>query len=114
MRRADTPIPVDSYALYAIVWLALVVLLGATVAIAKLHLLVKYSVLAPLVIASIKAGLVLAFFMHLKYEGKFLKIMLLVAVATLTVFIALTFTDVWYRGEPPTTHEVGPGHHHDR
>lgn len=115
MRRADTPIPVDRYALYAVVCLALVVLLAATVAIAKLHLLVKYSVLAPLVIASIKAGLVLAFFMHLKYEGKFLKIMLLVAVATLTVFIALTFTDVWYRGEPPTTHDAGEAaHHHDR
>jgi cytochrome c oxidase subunit 4 len=113
MRRADTPIPVDSYALYTVVWLALVVLLAATVAIAKLQLLVKYSVLAPLVIASIKAGLVLAFFMHLKYEGKFLKIMLLVAVATLTVFIALTFTDVWYRGEPPTTHDTSEaGHHH--
>ncbi len=112
MRRADTPIPVDSYALYAVVWLALVVLLAATVAIAKLQLLVKYSVLAPLVIASIKAGLVLAFFMHLRHEGRFLKIMLLVAVATLTVFIALTFTDVWYRGEPPITHEVGGAVHH--
>ncbi len=113
MRRADTPIPVDSYALYAVVWLALVVLLAATVAIAKLHLLVKYSVLAPLIIASLKAGLVLAFFMHLRHEGAFLKVMLLVAVATLTVFIALTFTDVWYRGEPPTTHDAGEaGHHH--
>ena len=111
MRRADTPIPVDRYALYAVVWLALVVLLAATVAIAKLHLLVKYSVLAPLVIASIKAGLVLAFFMHLRHESRFLKVMLLVAVATLTTFIALTFTDVWYRGEPPTTHDTGPGHH---
>ena len=113
MRRAETQIPADSYALYAVVWLALLVLLGATVAIARLHLLVRYSVLAPLAIASIKAGLVLAYFMHLRYEGKFLKIMLLVAVAVLTVFICLTFTDVWYRGEPPTTHdEGGVVHHH--
>ncbi len=113
MRRTETQIPVDTYTIYAVVWLALLVLLAATVAIAKLHLLVKYSVLAPLVIASLKAGLVLAFFMHLRYEGKFLKIMLLVAVATLTVFIALTFTDVWYRGEPPTTHgDAGAVHHH--
>jgi cytochrome c oxidase subunit 4 len=113
MRRAETQIPLDSYALYTYIWLALVVLLAATVAIAKLHLLATYSVLAPLVIASLKAGLVLAFFMHLRYEGKFLKIMLLVAVAVLTAFIALTFTDVWYRGEPPTTHEAGEaGHHH--
>jgi cytochrome c oxidase subunit 4 len=106
--------PVGNYTTYLVVWLALLVLLAATITIARMHLLVKYSVLAPLIIASIKAGLVLAFFMHLRHEGKFLKIMLLVAVATLTVFIALTFTDVWYRGEPPTTHEVGPGHHHER
>jgi len=107
-------VPVDNYTTYLIVWLALLALLAATITIARMHLLVKYSVLAPLIIASIKAGLVLAFFMHLKYEGKFLKVMLLVAVATLTVFIALTFTDVWYRGEPPTTHDTGPGHHHER
>lgn len=98
VKKAETQIPVSNYTTYLIVWLALVVLLAATVAIARLHLLVQYSVLAPLVIASIKAGLVLAFFMHLRHEGRFLKVMLLVAVATLTVFIALTFTDVWYRG----------------
>ena len=113
MKKAETQIPNDNYTTYLVVWLALLVLLAATVAIARMHLLVRYSVLAPLIIASIKAGLVLAFFMHLRHERTFLKVMLLVTVATLTVFIALTFVDVWYRGEPPTTHEVGAaGHHH--
>ena len=112
MRKADAKTPPVSYTTYTVVWLALLVLLAATIAIAKMHLLVKYSVLAPLIIASIKAGLVLAYFMHLRYEGKFLKIMLLVAVATLTAFIALTFMDVWYRGEPPTTHDSGESAHH--
>jgi cytochrome c oxidase subunit 4 len=112
MRRAEKQISVDAYTTYAWVWLALVVLLGATVAVAKLHLLVRYSVLAPLVIASAKAGLVLSYFMHLRHEGRFLKVMLLVTVATLTAFIALTFVDVWYRGEPPTMHDTGPGRHH--
>jgi cytochrome c oxidase subunit 4 len=97
MRKADTQIPAGSYATYAVVWLALVALLGATIAVAKMHLLVRYSVLAPLAIASAKAGLVLIYFMHLRYEGWFLKSMLLVTVATLTAFIALTFVDVWYR-----------------
>jgi cytochrome c oxidase subunit 4 len=114
MKKAETQIPVSNYTTYLVVWLALLVLLAATVAIAKLHLLVKYSVLAPLVIASIKAGLVLAYFMHLRYEGRFLKVMLLVAVAVLTAFIALTFTDVWYRGEPPTTHDNGGAVHEHR
>jgi cytochrome c oxidase subunit 4 len=111
MQRMDTPAPVDSYALYTVIWLALLVLLVATVAIAKLHLLIKYSALAAVTIASIQAGLSLIYFMRLRYEGKFLKIMLLVAVITLTAFIALTFVDVWYRGEPPTTHDTGTAMH---
>ena len=44
-----------------------------------------------------KAGLVLAFFMHLKYEGRFLKGLLLLTLAALALFIGLTFVDVWYR-----------------
>ena len=49
------------------------------------------------IIASAKAGLVLAFFMHLKYEGRFLKAMLTLTVSALTLLIGLTFVDVWYR-----------------
>ena len=97
MQKDDSQIPLISYTTYTVVWLALLVLLGATITIARGHLLVRYSVLAPLAIASAKAGLVLTYFMHLKYEGRFLKTMLLVAVSTLTAFIALTFMDVWYR-----------------
>ena len=97
MQKDDSQIPLVAYSTYALVWLALLVLLGTTITIAQAHLLAKYSVLAPLAIASAKAGLVLTYFMHLKYEGRFLKTMLLVAVSTLTAFIALTFMDVWYR-----------------
>ena len=82
---------------YAVVWLLLLVLLAATIAVAKLRLLAQYSVLGSLVIACAKAGLVLMFFMHLKYEGRFLKAMLTVAIAALTVLIGLTFVDVWLR-----------------
>jgi cytochrome c oxidase subunit 4 len=111
MQTDETQIPLTKYKTYAIVWLILLALLGATITIAKGHLLVKYSVLAPLAIASAKAGFVLTYFMHLKHEGRFLKVMLLVAVITLTAFIALTFVDVWYRGEPPTTHDTGTAMH---
>ena len=50
-----------------------------------------------MIIASLKAGLVLAFFMHLKYEGRFLKAILTVTLFALTLLIGLTFADVWYR-----------------
>ena len=82
---------------YAVVWLALLALLAATLAVSRLQLLARYSVLGSLLIATVKAGLVLAFFMHLKYEGRFLKGMLLLTLSALTLFIGLTFVDVWYR-----------------
>ena len=83
--------------IYTAVWLALLILLIATIAVAKLRLLAQFSVLGSLVIASVKAGLVLAFFMHLKYEGRFLKGMLAIALFALTLLIGLTFVDVWLR-----------------
>ena len=82
---------------YAVVWLVLLVLLAATLAVSRLQLLARFSVLASLLIATAKAGLVLAFFMHLKYEGRFLKGLLILTLLLLTVFIGLTFADVWNR-----------------
>jgi cytochrome c oxidase subunit 4 len=82
---------------YAAVWLALLVLLAVSIAVAKLRLLAQFSVLGPLAIASLKAGLVLTFFMHLKYEGWFLKGMLGLALLALMILIGMTFVDVWYR-----------------
>ncbi len=82
---------------YAAVWVALLILLAATLAVAKLRLLAQFSALGSLAIASVKAGIVLAFFMHLKYEGKLLKGMLSIALLALTLLIGLTFVDVWLR-----------------
>jgi cytochrome c oxidase subunit 4 len=87
---------VVGYRTYAYVWVALLILLGITIAAAKVYFF-KYSVLINLLIASIKAVLVLMFFMHLKYEGWFLKGLLLVTLSALTLIIALTFSDVWFR-----------------
>ena len=82
---------------YTAVWLALLVLLAATIAVARLRLLAQFSVVGSLVIASMKAGLVLAFFMHLKYEGRFLKGILTIVLSALTLLIGMTFVDVWLR-----------------
>jgi len=89
--------PISPAGIYTAVWLALLVLLAATVAVARLQLLARFSVLGSLVIASLKAGLVLAFFMHLREEGRFLKAMLALTVCVLTLLIGLTFIDVVYR-----------------
>jgi cytochrome c oxidase subunit 4 len=85
------------YRTYVYVWCALLILLGITIAAAKIYFW-KYSVLINLVIASVKALLVLTFFMHLKYEGRFLKGLVFLTILVLTSIIALTFSDVWFRG----------------
>jgi cytochrome c oxidase subunit 4 len=85
-----------AYRTYVYVWIALMLLLAATIAAAKVEFS-KYSVLVNLLIASIKAGLVLFFFMHLKYERWLLKAMLFMVVATLTAVLALFFADVSFR-----------------
>jgi cytochrome c oxidase subunit IV len=84
------------YRTYFYVWGALLILLGMTIAVAKVRFS-QYSVLVNLLIASIKAVLVLMFFMHLKYEGRFLKGLVFLTLAALTFIIALTFSDVWFR-----------------
>ncbi|MGE5238608.1 MAG: cytochrome C oxidase subunit IV family protein [Chloroflexota bacterium] len=97
MDQQERQVHVISFRTYILVWLALLGLLAATVSVAKGRLLLQYSVLASLLIASVKAILVLAFFMHLKYEGSFMRGALLIAIAALTITISLTFIDVWFR-----------------
>jgi caa(3)-type oxidase subunit IV len=56
------------------------------------------SILIPLGIAILKSGLVLGYFMHLKYEtGLFFKLIIPIVLAALTIFIGLTFSDVAFR-----------------
>jgi cytochrome c oxidase subunit 4 len=78
------------------VWLVLLLLTGLTVAAAGLQM-GRWSMASNLLIASTKAGLVLWFFMHLKYETLLFKLLLLIPIATITIIIWLTFYDIWYR-----------------
>ena len=79
-----------------IVWAALIALLALTIAVARLNV-TSYGVVLNLLIATGKATLVLFFFMQLRSESRFVKIMLGVTVAALTLIIILTFSDVWFR-----------------
>jgi cytochrome c oxidase subunit 4 len=82
---------------YILVWLGLVILTGITVSMAGMSL-GRSSIVIVLAIAAIKSGLVLSYFMHLKYEkGLFFKLMIPIVLAVLTIFIGLTFTDVAFR-----------------
>ena len=78
------------------IWLLLLVLTGLTVGITRVEL-GGYKVVTALGIACIKAGLVIAVFMHMKYEGRLLRWLLFLALVTLAIFIGFTFFDVLYR-----------------
>ncbi|MEK7382861.1 MAG: cytochrome C oxidase subunit IV family protein, partial [Elusimicrobiota bacterium] len=52
---------------------------------------------AMLTLTPLKAGLVLYYFMHLKYEGPLIKGMVAVALATLVIFISMMFLDIAFR-----------------
>ncbi|HIJ88296.1 MAG TPA: cytochrome-c oxidase [Desulfuromonadales bacterium] len=85
-----------SYGKLTGIWLALLALTALTVAITRVDL-GGYKVLGALTIACVKSGLVIAVFMHMKYEGRLLRWLLFLALVTLAIFIGLTFFDVLYR-----------------
>jgi cytochrome c oxidase subunit 4 len=92
----DTSEHILSYGKLAAVYLALLALTVATILITRVDLGAG-KVWAALAIACIKSGLVIAFFMHMKYEARIFRIILFVALVTLATFIGVTFFDVLYR-----------------
>jgi cytochrome c oxidase subunit 4 len=84
------------YAQYITIWFALVLLTGVTITVAGLQL-GQASIVAAILIATVKGTLVLRHFMHLKHETALFKIVLMVALLTLTVILVLTFVDTSFR-----------------
>lgn len=81
---------------YIFTWVALLILTASTIAITRFNL-GAISIVAALVIASVKAGLILYFFMHLRYESRFFKLAFLLPILVFVLSIAFTFLDVMYR-----------------
>ena len=50
-------------------------------------------------LAIVKTFLIVAYYMHLKYESKLFKLIVLVAVITLSIFFIITATDAIFRNE---------------
>lgn len=96
MKKETSETGTVSYRAYLLVWASLITLTGLTIYVAGIDL-GRFGVTANILIASLKAGLVVQIFMHLKDESRFLKIMLFMALLSLTVIIILTFLDILYR-----------------
>jgi cytochrome c oxidase subunit IV len=78
------------------VWAGLVVLTGATITVARIDLGFG-NVIAALTLATIKASLVILFFMDLRHEEKIVRNILFVTLIILAIFIGLAYFDVAFR-----------------
>ncbi len=85
-----------SYKTLALVLAILLLLTGVTVGVSYVDL-GFFNVPLALAIACTKVTLVLLFFMHLKYEGKAIKISFICTIAFLAIMISFTFWDVAFR-----------------
>ena len=84
---------------YIVVFISLMALTFVTVAISRLHLPTPAAVGLALVVASIKGGLVAAYFMHLISERK---VIYWVLGFTVACFIAVLLLPVWTHLDPIT------------
>ena len=96
MDRREMNSHVMPYPTLVRVWVILLVL-TATLVFVSTRFHEALAMWAMLVITPLKAGLVMFYFMHLKFEKTFLKVMVIITLGILIVFIGLTFSDISYR-----------------
>jgi cytochrome c oxidase subunit 4 len=87
---------ITSYRLLATILVILLVLTFFSVFITTIHL-GPLTVAAALLVASVKVSLVLIYFMHLKYESLFLKLMVSGVFLVFALVIIITFIDYLLR-----------------
>ena len=87
---------ITPYSLLAKILVILLTLTFITVAITGIHL-GPLTVAVALIIASVKVALVLIYFMHLKYESRFLQLMVSGVFLLFALVIVITFIDYLLR-----------------
>lgn len=86
----------SSSTVYVVVWATLILLTGITVGVSYINLR-NSAILMAVMIATLKAILVLLYFMHLRHAQPVLAKMILAGVIIYGVFFGLTMVDYWYR-----------------
>ncbi len=84
------------YRVYIIILLGLLALTFASIGITSIEM-GKFTVTAALVFACVKTYLVLTYFMHLKYDKKYIVAMVAFVFILFFVVIVITFLDYLYR-----------------
>ena len=78
---------------YLLVWVALLVLTAATIAVWKTHMPYAARITVALTIATAKAGLVALFFMHLWEHGGVTRLVMATSVLFVALLIGLVLAD---------------------
>jgi cytochrome c oxidase subunit 4 len=94
MKKEETHI--SSYSSHAIVLIVLLILTTISVIVTKWHL-GAFTVAAALIIASIKVRTVIFHFMHVKFESRFIKLMITGVFVLYSLVIIITFIDYYLR-----------------
>ena len=79
------------------IFLALLVGTGLTVLVAFFDFPGPLNAILALTIACIKAMLVVLFFMHVRYSGRLIWLVITSALLWLAIMFAITFSDYWTR-----------------
>ena len=82
---------------YVMIFLALMLGTALTVMAASYDFPGPLNVVVALTIAVVKATLVVLFFMHVRYSGKLIWLVIFAAVFWLGIMFALTISDYWTR-----------------
>jgi cytochrome c oxidase subunit IV len=87
---------ITDYKVYGWVLLVLLILTTITITVTWIDL-AAWSVAAALLIASIKVGIVLTYFMHLKFESSLFRVLVIMVLVIFAMVIVLTFFDYLLR-----------------
>jgi cytochrome c oxidase subunit 4 len=94
MKKEETHI--SSYSSHTIVLIVLLILTTISVLVTKWHI-GAFTVAVALIIASIKVRTVIFYFMHVKFESRFIKLMIAGVFAVYALVIIITFIDYYLR-----------------
>lgn len=93
---SDSNHHIVSYRTYGLILLLLLVLTAVSVAVTQVEL-TRWTTAVALLLAGTKTTLVLAVFMHLKFDQRIFKVMVPLIILLLIVVIVITFLDYLFR-----------------
>jgi cytochrome c oxidase subunit IV len=88
--------------IYIVIFLALMVGTALTLLAAFYDFPGPLNAVVALTIAVVKATLVVLYFMHVRYSGRLIWLVIVAALLWLVIMFAITFSDYWTRAwQPP-------------